>query len=202
VTAGKVFRRHRRGHAGTRGQGLVEFALVLPVTLLILVGLVDFGFAFYTDITLKYASREGARVGSALAAGGGTLPCAEVDDHVMAAIQRVIESAGISVRADGVQWIRLYKATNNADGSGWAAGGTYNEWTYAAGGGPTVDGTVLDYRNASSAWSACSRKNGSSPDAIGVAISYTHQWNIPLGPFTSDLALLDRTVMVLNPTYP
>ena len=60
-----------RADARHRGQSLVEFALILPTMLLMLVGLIDFGFLFYTNMTLEYATREGARVGSALAAGNG-----------------------------------------------------------------------------------------------------------------------------------
>ena len=192
---------------------MVEFVIIVPSFLLILVGLVDFGFVFYSNMTLEYASREGARVGSALAAGNGpssSLPCGKVDDHVIAAVERVLESAGIAVPLDpsipakgGVQWIRIYKATGITDGSGYATGGNYNQWTYSAGGGPTVDGTVLNFRKGTESWSACGRVNGASPDAIGVAISYTHAWVIPTGPlFGGTISLLDKTVMVLNPTYP
>lgn len=205
------FLRRRRVRARHHGQSLVEFALILPTFLLILVGMVDFGFAFYSNMTLTYASREGARVGSALASGSSSLPCAKVDDHVIVAVQRVLESAGISVRLDpsdpakgGVQWIRIYKATSSPDGSGYAVAGNYNQWTYSAGGGPTVDGSVLDFVGpATPSWSACSRLNGANPDAIGVAINYQHAWVIPVGPlFSGQLTILDKTVMILNPTYP
>ena len=44
---------------------------------------------------------------------------------------------------------------------------------------------------------------GPNPDAIGVAINYKHAWVIPTGPlFAGTLTLQDKTVMVLNPTYP
>ena len=46
-----------------RGQSLVEFALVLPVFLLILAAIVDFGMGLYTSITVTNAAREGARLG-------------------------------------------------------------------------------------------------------------------------------------------
>jgi hypothetical protein len=203
------FLRRHPGEGLNQGQGLVELALILPVMLLMLVGMIDFGFAFYSNMTLEYATREGARVGSALASGSSSLPCGQVDGHVISAVQRVLESAGIRVRLDpsdpakgGVQWIRIYKA--DANGNGYAVAGNYNEWTYTAGGGPTVDGTPLDFVGpATPSWSACARLNGANPDAIGVAISYEHAWVIPTGPlFSSTLTLQDRTVMVLNPTYP
>lgn len=50
---------HRRKRDS--GQSLVEFALVLPVFLLLLAGIIDFGFMFYSRITVINAAREGAR---------------------------------------------------------------------------------------------------------------------------------------------
>jgi Flp pilus assembly protein TadG len=43
-----------------RGQSLVEFALVIPVFLVILFGILDFGFLLYSRITLSSGTREGA----------------------------------------------------------------------------------------------------------------------------------------------
>jgi Flp pilus assembly protein TadG len=45
-----------------RGQSLVEFALVLPVLLIILMGLFDFGRAILAYNTVAEAARNGARV--------------------------------------------------------------------------------------------------------------------------------------------
>ncbi len=44
------------------GQGLVEVALVIPVFLLLLMGLFDFGRAIYAYNTVSEAARNGARV--------------------------------------------------------------------------------------------------------------------------------------------
>lgn len=44
-----------------RGQALVETALVLPVILLILMGIVDFGILFNNYLVISNASREAAR---------------------------------------------------------------------------------------------------------------------------------------------
>jgi Flp pilus assembly protein TadG len=54
-------RRRRRG-AGDRGAAAVEFALLLPLLLLIIFGLIDFGRALNAQITLTQAAREGARL--------------------------------------------------------------------------------------------------------------------------------------------
>lgn len=49
--------------AGTRDSGAaaVEFALVLPVLLLILFGIIDFGRAYNMQLALTQAAREGVR---------------------------------------------------------------------------------------------------------------------------------------------
>jgi Flp pilus assembly protein TadG len=40
---------------------MVEFALVLPIFMLVLSGILDFGFALYTRMTVINAARDGAR---------------------------------------------------------------------------------------------------------------------------------------------
>ncbi len=47
-----------------RGQTLVEMALVLPILLLIIFGIIEFGRIFNAHLTLTHASREGARAGA------------------------------------------------------------------------------------------------------------------------------------------
>ena len=44
------------------GQALVEFALVFPVLILLLLGILDFGRAIYAYNTIADAARDGARV--------------------------------------------------------------------------------------------------------------------------------------------
>lgn len=45
-----------------RGAAAVEFALLLPVLLLLVFGIIDFGRAINAQITLTQAAREGARL--------------------------------------------------------------------------------------------------------------------------------------------
>lgn len=52
---------HRAHLQNERGQSLVEFAIILPVLLLIVVGTIDLGLGFKTYITLTNAAREGVR---------------------------------------------------------------------------------------------------------------------------------------------
>jgi Flp pilus assembly protein TadG len=45
------------------GASAVEFALLLPLLMMILFGIIEFGFALYRQAVLTNASREGARLG-------------------------------------------------------------------------------------------------------------------------------------------
>lgn len=54
---------HRNGgFRGARGQSLVEFALLFPVLILLLFGIVDLGRGVYAYNTVDNAARQGARV--------------------------------------------------------------------------------------------------------------------------------------------
>lgn len=46
---------------GQRSQALVEFALIAPILVVLVFGIVDFGRAIYTYVTLNQAVNEGAR---------------------------------------------------------------------------------------------------------------------------------------------
>ncbi len=54
-------RRTRRRLRGEDGQAMLEFALVLPIFLLILCGILDFGWLYYNQLALNNICREGAR---------------------------------------------------------------------------------------------------------------------------------------------
>ncbi len=47
----------------SRGQALVEFALIVPVLFFLILGAFDLGFAVYANNTVSLAAREGARYG-------------------------------------------------------------------------------------------------------------------------------------------
>ena len=47
--------------SGFRGQELVEFAVMVPFLLIVLIGVVDLGRVFHASITIANASRAGAR---------------------------------------------------------------------------------------------------------------------------------------------
>ena len=58
----------------------MEFALVLPVLLLVIFGIVNFGFIFAAQISLNGSARDAARAGvvKSLGATGAAKTCAEI----------------------------------------------------------------------------------------------------------------------------
>lgn len=52
------------------GQAIVEFALTLPILLLLVFGIIDFGWLFFNKMGVENASREGARYAIVNSASG------------------------------------------------------------------------------------------------------------------------------------
>ena len=65
-------RRRHKGHL-ERGAAAVEMALVMPLLILMLMGIIDFGRIFNGEIQLSQAAREGARIAALGAPGSFTL---------------------------------------------------------------------------------------------------------------------------------
>jgi Flp pilus assembly protein TadG len=189
-----------------RGQGLVEFAITVPVFMLILLGMLEFGFAFTHDQTIAYASREGARTGAALGNGSTTYPCttADFDAPVIAAVERVLTSTGSPIAIGQISEIDIYLAKSD----GTQTSGEVNRWLPAPASGPVVDGKSLDFKATTSQWLPCTRNNGVDADAMGVSVNYSYHYVTPLsgimrffgGSGGSTLPISDKTVMNLNPT--
>lgn len=201
--------------------------MLVPVFLLLLLGMLEFGFIFDHTMTITYATREGARSGAAFA-NGPTMGCATptttddvVDWYIIAAVQRVLDAPGSLVTSASVQNIKIYSA--KADGT--QITGKVNTWV--PGVGPSVDSSLLKFKQqGATGWDSCARVNvwtsvppalpgcpgfiagiGCPPESIGVSISYNYTYVTPLGaavgffgpPGTSTLLISDRTVMALNP---
>jgi len=205
--------RPRRPQAVTpSGQSLVEFALIVPILLILVFAMLEFGLAFNDKLTLGNATREGARVGSALVTGSDTSCTGDpngVDSTIVASVQNILRAGGSDVGLAQIHEMRIFKA----DSAGHQVGNYANVWRYTPGAGPDVDpgpgSEILDFSPISVGWPACSRQNDiDSPDSLGVRIDYEYQLQTPLGNMlafvggssASSLAIVDDTVMALNPT--
>jgi TadE-like protein len=198
----------------SRGQALVEFTLIVPVVVLLVVSVAELGLAFGDKHTIGYSSREGARVAAALGNGGvldctGGLDPRDVDLAIVAAVQRIIKSPGSGLQASNVKEIRIFKATS----SGAETPGMANVWTYLGEqAGPDVDPGVgaiqLDFApSGPTNWPACVRDSSSDPpDSVGIHVTYRYDFITPLPSMLEaisggavSLDLDETTVMALNP---
>jgi Flp pilus assembly protein TadG len=82
-------RQKRRGRH-QRGQSLVEFALVIPLFLVLVFGIIDFGLGLKSWITITNAAREGARYAA--------VTCGETTDD--AAVIAKTEDAAADLSSD------------------------------------------------------------------------------------------------------
>lgn len=76
------------------GQATVEFGLSAVVLLLILLGLIDLGRAFYFDVGLRGATREGARQASWFDPSSSTNPYL-YDRAIKAAVDAILLKSGL-----------------------------------------------------------------------------------------------------------
>ena len=79
-----------------RGQAMVEFAMVLPIFMLVLSGVCDFGFMLYQRMTVINAAREGARAAAMVSSAGA------IESTATGAAQSAAIQAGLTLSAVAV----------------------------------------------------------------------------------------------------
>jgi Flp pilus assembly protein TadG len=77
---GNAPRPGRSGRVSDAGQGLVEFTLILPVFLIILFGIIEFGWAMRAYVIEQNAAREGARYWAITGKPGGG--CSDITTQI------------------------------------------------------------------------------------------------------------------------
>ena len=93
--------RKARMPPGQRGAAVVEFALILPILLVLLVGTVDASLALYDKAVITNASREGARAG--IVARSPSLTDAQIQQVVQNYLQGALVSLGSPSAAPTVE---------------------------------------------------------------------------------------------------
>jgi Flp pilus assembly protein TadG len=195
--------RARPGASARRGQTLVEFALVFPLFVTLLMGLIEFGFVFNAMLSVNYAARDSALA----AAEAGSMLGA--DCVILKAVEQAIDSPAVDAR---IQRVDIFRA--NPNGTMIGAPTTYLR-TGVANPMPclSVDGSTLPYSLSTNGYTELSRCNilagcdaadpSDSVDNVSVRITYSHSWVTPLrnfiggGPGTLDF---DRSsVMRMEP---
>lgn len=208
-----------------RGQAVVEFALILPIILFLILGMTEMGFAISHDTSLVTATREGARVGAALRNGfnncttGDSDTSKGVDLQIIAATEGVIASPGSPVSLAQVQKIELIELDENGTPTGKS-----NVWlssvTNGAPTGPAIPGTVPAQKlyfapqggGVGGTWPAWTRCGSAPAHSIQVKVTYVYKFITPLGSLinalhgtlfgNSQITMTDQTSMALEPPTP
>ena len=174
VSAGDAQRRQRRR---SRGQAIVEFAMIAPIFFALLFGLLEFALIGMSVATYNFAAKDGARVGSLL---GRTR--ADVDFQIV---------QDISARSAGFVAAKMLKVeVFRSDQTGTLPTTGTPECVYTppfnfavdASGTPTDPGWACGAQNCSGTitggtWPACSRNDTLlNADYLGVKITYQYTY--------------------------
>jgi Flp pilus assembly protein TadG len=81
-----------KGGSHQRGQALVEFALVVPVLLILVMGIADFGWALRSWMAVTNSAREGARAGAVGAS------CEDIQQRAAGTSAGLLTAADVSVK--------------------------------------------------------------------------------------------------------
>ena len=188
---------------GERGAALTEFVLIVPVFVLLMAGVLEFGMAWRDSMTVSNALRSGARVGS----NAGRERSADYDiiKSIEAAMREIPDTAR-------VQRIVIYKAdTANSSPTPTCMAGTpsssgsspCNVYTGADMARPASDfsGTTSCSPTAIDRyWCPVSRQNQQAlgADYLGVWMQVQYNYVTHVFPGTG-LTIKDRAIMRLEP---
>ncbi|TME39533.1 MAG: pilus assembly protein [Chloroflexi bacterium] len=190
----------RRGSttSSERGQALVEFALVLPVFLLLIFGVVEFGFLYNAAVSVNFASR----VAALLAAEGGRTE--GTDCMVLRAIESDMATPATPTR---ISQVEIYWSDANGD----QIASNVNVYTRTgsltcayASGSITVPYTLSTERYPET--ERCDVIAGcgglhTTVDDVGVRITYVHQWVTQFGRVIAGSITFQRSTAVrMEPT--
>ena len=92
----KITRGIHRNRDHSRAQGMVEFALILPLLLLLLIGIIEFGYYFFIYSSVNSAAREAVRYGAAAGDSANGMPYFQDCTGIRETVKRTGLYAGIS----------------------------------------------------------------------------------------------------------
>ena len=112
-----------RKNRKSRGQGMLEFALALPIFLLLVLGVIEFGRLLAVVSSVTTAAREGARYGSAAGLNAGSPPVPYYNDcqGMREAAKRVGFFAGVQDANIAVGYFDIDSRANVPDPAGYGA---------------------------------------------------------------------------------
>ncbi len=197
-------RTFRRRPKGDRGAVAVEAALVTPLILLIVFGIIEFTLLLKDNVAVSSAVRAGARTASAEPRSTTFLTdtAAQMDRAVASLSDDGLSAAGAEL------WIYQANANGYPSGNAITAGScgaaahcvrfTYNTGSQSF---TATAGELSKWPPTSI--NACPKDpalNPSGPDSVGVYLSYEHSFIT--GMFGTKLTLADHSVLNFEPVPP
>jgi Flp pilus assembly protein TadG len=176
--------RHRGEGDDPRGQSLVEFALVGPIFILMVIGVIEFAVAFNALLAVNFASRDAALLAAEAGsdAGADCVVLDSIEDDVMEPANRA-----------RISQVRIYWADTNGNPKPGNIHNQYNRGgsttcTYPDGSTITVPYTLVTANypetDRCDILAGCD-VNHTTVDTIGVSISYFHGWVTPVAGLVS-----------------
>ncbi|MDQ6795029.1 MAG: pilus assembly protein [Chloroflexota bacterium] len=167
----------RSGRPDRSGQAIVEFALVIPIVMVLLTAIIEFAFLFNATLSSSYATRDASLV----AAEAGNVVGADC-----LILQKIEQDFTPPSDARAIQLAEIYWSGTN----GQPNGGAINVYNRTGSTTCIVNGLsiTVPYTAASLGYPDSVRCNiltgcgGSHPnlDLIGVRVTYQHTWHTPL----------------------
>ncbi len=177
--------RIRRRHRSRDGQSMVEFVLIFPIFIMIIIGLMEFSMSFNALLAINFASRDAALLAAEAAADAGA------DCIVLRSVESDVTAPASTSR---INEVRIYWAT---DTGALMPGNPVNVYrrggstscTLTNGSTVTVPYALVGVAGYPTA-DRCTVLGGcggshDTVDTIGVSITYTHQWVTPLANIVS-----------------
>ena len=206
--------RRRFGPRSERGAVVVEAAIVTPLLMIMLLGIIEMALLMKDDVALTSAVRNGGRIASANAGAGPggvaaddgscTTPCTPGNAPKFAQLAaNAIQSAGSALPKDSIQELWVYKANSKGYPCPVDTGCETNTATAMTCGLNCVKYKWLkardEFRYYSGTWlsksvNACANNN---PDVVGVYMKAKHSFLT--GFFTDSTLIEDHAVFTFEP---
>ena len=178
--------RRRLVRRNDHGATIVEFAIVMPLLLLLMIGILEVGVAFYDYLTIERATLEGVRTASF------TGRAVDADCQTVKNVVTAFPGGFL----DRVQQIEIY----HADANGNQIIAQTNTWQYNGGIDPYDCAASW---NVAEFWPSTGRQTVAGPsaplDIIGVRIRMDRNWISNFPPFTGSYTVDERSILRLEP---
>lgn len=172
----------KRSKRSESGAALVEMAIVLPLLLVLVMGILEFGLAFRDRLTIANGTQSAGRVAAALG---------NQEDADIAILQAVEQSLGLLPNSGGgvLKHVQIWKSDGNGNPATpcavAGAGGTNCNWyVYAPADSCKWQPCPDPYNGSPAAYGGdymptgrdVTMESGGSLDVLGVTVLFSHDW--------------------------